>query len=70
MPVETTGFSLKPFGFFTQNPGLDVPPGKNEASRLHAAAANGSSVGGAAPATPRAAAAAVNGSNGCCGSQE
>ncbi|KAI9274189.1 copper amine oxidase [Sporodiniella umbellata] len=26
MPVETCGFSMKPFDFFTSNPGLDVPP--------------------------------------------
>ncbi len=26
MPVERVGFALKPVGFFTQNPALDVPP--------------------------------------------
>lgn len=26
MPVERTGFWLKPFGFFDRNPALDVPP--------------------------------------------
>jgi primary-amine oxidase len=26
MPVEHAGFSLKPAGFFDQNPALDVPP--------------------------------------------
>jgi primary-amine oxidase len=26
MPAHHIGFKLKPFGFFTQNPGLDVPP--------------------------------------------
>jgi primary-amine oxidase len=26
MPVEYTGFSLIPFGFFDRNPALDVPP--------------------------------------------
>jgi primary-amine oxidase len=26
MPVEYTGFSLVPFGFFDRNPALDVPP--------------------------------------------
>jgi primary-amine oxidase len=47
MPVETVGFMLKPYGFFTHNPGLDIPPGKNAASKLHccngtaAAAVNG-----------------------------
>ena len=25
MPVATLGFTLKPDGFFSQNPGLDVP---------------------------------------------
>jgi primary-amine oxidase len=25
MPVEYTGFSLVPFGFFDRNPALDVP---------------------------------------------
>jgi primary-amine oxidase len=26
MPVESTGFSLVPVGFFDRNPALDVPP--------------------------------------------
>jgi primary-amine oxidase len=26
MPVDTTGFTLKPYGFFGRNPTLDVPP--------------------------------------------
>lgn len=26
MPVQRAGFSLKPWGFFDRNPGLDVPP--------------------------------------------
>jgi primary-amine oxidase len=26
MPVEYTGFMLKPVGFFDRNPALDVPP--------------------------------------------
>jgi len=26
MPVEYTGFTLLPFGFFDRNPALDVPP--------------------------------------------
>jgi primary-amine oxidase len=29
MPVEYVGFTLQPFGFFDQNPALDVPPSKN-----------------------------------------
>jgi primary-amine oxidase len=61
MPVETTGFMLKPFGFFSQNPGLDIPPGRNTASQLHGAANGSSGGGGGAPATPR--------TNGCCAGQ-
>jgi primary-amine oxidase len=30
MPVEYTGFTLMPFGFFDRNPALDVPPGGGE----------------------------------------
>lgn len=26
MPVDHTGFTLKPVGFFDRNPALDVPP--------------------------------------------
>jgi len=26
MPVDSTGFVLKPHGFFGRNPGLNVPP--------------------------------------------
>jgi primary-amine oxidase len=26
MPVDYTGFTLKPVGFFDRNPTLDVPP--------------------------------------------
>ncbi|GAX83474.1 hypothetical protein CEUSTIGMA_g10899.t1 [Chlamydomonas eustigma] len=32
MPCESVGFMLKPVGFFTENPALDIPPNKNEAS--------------------------------------
>jgi hypothetical protein len=41
------GFTLKPFGFFSKNPGLDIPPGKNAASKLHSASgtANGTTNG-------------------------
>ena len=33
MPVEYVGFSLKPNGFFAENPALDLPPDRNDASR-------------------------------------
>ena len=32
MPVESTGFSLVPFGFFDRNPALDVPPPSSHCS--------------------------------------
>ncbi|HEX9548512.1 MAG TPA: hypothetical protein VF942_14320, partial [Acidimicrobiales bacterium] len=32
MPVEYTGFSLKPDGFFDRNPALDVPPSPDHCS--------------------------------------
>jgi primary-amine oxidase len=38
-PCITAGFKLMPNGFFDQNPGIDVAPGVNKASKL----ANGSS---------------------------
>jgi primary-amine oxidase len=34
MPCETTGFMLKPDGFFAGNPAIDIPPSKNDASKL------------------------------------
>ena len=33
MPVEYTGFTLKPNGFFAENPAMDMPPDRNGASR-------------------------------------
>jgi primary-amine oxidase len=36
MPVEYTGFSLIPFGFFDRNPALDVPPNANGDPHCHA----------------------------------
>ena len=33
MPVEYVGFSLKPNGFFAENPAMDLPPDCNDASR-------------------------------------
>jgi primary-amine oxidase len=32
MPVEYTGFTLKPNGFFAENPAMDLPPEPNSAS--------------------------------------
>ena len=32
MPVEYAGFSLRPSGFFAENPAMDLPAGKNAAS--------------------------------------
>lgn len=37
MPCESTGFMLKPDGFFQGNPAIDLPPTKNEASELASA---------------------------------
>jgi primary-amine oxidase len=36
MPVEYTGFSLVPFGFFDRNPALDVPPTPEGDGHCHA----------------------------------
>jgi primary-amine oxidase len=36
MPVEYTGFSLVPVGFFDRNPALDVPPSPNGEGHCHA----------------------------------
>ena len=36
MPVEYTGFTLIPFGFFDRNPALDVPPSTATAMTAHA----------------------------------
>jgi primary-amine oxidase len=33
MPVEYAGFTLKPVGFFAENPAMDLPPDRNSASR-------------------------------------
>ena len=35
MPVEVVGFTLKPVNFFGGNPGVDVPPERNAASKLN-----------------------------------
>jgi primary-amine oxidase len=34
MPCESTGFTLKPEGFFSGNPAIDLPPEKNKESRM------------------------------------
>ena len=36
MPVDYTGFTLKPVGFFDRNPTLDVPPSATHCSTTHA----------------------------------
>jgi primary-amine oxidase len=41
MPVDYTGFKLKPVGFFDRNPTLDVPA----STSAHCAAESGSSTG-------------------------
>jgi hypothetical protein len=33
MPVEYAGFTLKPNGFFAENPAMDIPPDRNTASK-------------------------------------
>ena len=35
MPVERTGFRLRPWGFFDRNPALDVPPSGGEHCHVH-----------------------------------
>jgi primary-amine oxidase len=42
MPVEYAGFMLKPSGFFSENPAMDLPPEKNAASKTGAAGGGGS----------------------------
>jgi primary-amine oxidase len=32
MPVEYVGFTLKPNGFFAENPAMNLPPDRNSAS--------------------------------------
>jgi primary-amine oxidase len=34
MPVEHTGFTLKPDGFFNGNPSLDIEPEVNNSSKI------------------------------------
>ena len=41
MPVEVTGFSLKPDNFFTGNPAVDSPPEVNQTSQEAMASCNG-----------------------------
>lgn len=56
MPCETVGFHLKPFGFFSVNPGVDLAPETNAASKLYA---NGHAANGNGHA-------ATNGNGSCC----
>lgn len=42
MPVEYAGFTLKPNGFFTENPAMDLPPDKNAASKTGEGGGGGS----------------------------
>ncbi len=44
MPVDTTGFRLRPVGFFDRNPTLDVPP--SASASCHARAAGAPATGG------------------------
>ena len=54
MPVETVGFVLKPCGFFTQNPGMDIPPAADAGSREHTGGGAGgvAACAACAPAAP------------------
>ena len=38
MPCASVGFTLRPWHFFAVSPSIDVPPAKDEASKLHCAA--------------------------------
>jgi len=44
MPVEHVGFTLKPFGFFSGNPAVDLPYAANAASKL--VCCNGTTING------------------------
>ena len=33
MPVERAGFALKPAGFFSRNPAIDIPPAQDAKSK-------------------------------------
>ena len=46
MPVEMVGFHLKPVNFFDGNPGIDLPPGKNAASKCCVANGHANGVNG------------------------
>ena len=35
MPAEHTGFTLKPDGFFSGNPSIDIEPEVNKSSKLN-----------------------------------
>ena len=38
MPADTVSFWLKPFGFFDQNPSIDVPPSMKDGDHCHTGA--------------------------------
>jgi primary-amine oxidase len=44
-PCISTGFKLMPAGFFNQNPGIDLPPDVNKASKLAGGTSGGSCCG-------------------------
>ncbi len=52
MPVEMIGFHLRPFGFFDENPAIDLPCGANKASREHVEGGMASGSTGAGPGAP------------------
>ncbi|KIZ04423.1 hypothetical protein MNEG_3534 [Monoraphidium neglectum] len=65
MPCEVTGFHIKPFGFFSGNPSVDIPPGPNKASTLAGKSTCCAHANGAANGTVNGTVnGAVNGANG------
>jgi hypothetical protein len=61
MPVDSVSFMLKPFGFFTWNPSLDLPPEVDTVSKRHQPAAGAPACCGGPSAGQQQQAAA-----GCC----
>ena len=52
MPVGSASFTLKPVGFFTADPAIDIPYHPNAASKLCCGFANGSAANIAVGAVP------------------